>query len=99
MKSIQLTTICQASTPKSSVDPDSSRPESEHAHLHIAHPSDRFDFKLSQSQATHPIGHNHKEAGSEVAEQDLENHSRLGDLNDFDEWGKSTDEHEMQDER
>ncbi|KAG1846273.1 hypothetical protein F4604DRAFT_1936493 [Suillus subluteus] len=79
----------KASTPKSSVEPDSSRPESECAHLHIARPSDRFGFKPSQSQATHPIGHNHKEAGSEVTEQGLENHSGSGDLDDLDEWGKT----------
>ncbi|KAG1893891.1 uncharacterized protein F5891DRAFT_1256818 [Suillus fuscotomentosus] len=80
-----------ASTPKSSVEPDSSRPESERAHLHIARPSDRFGFKPSQSQATHPIGHNHEVAGSEVTEEDLEDHSGLGDLDDFDKWGKSGD--------
>ncbi|KAG2741579.1 hypothetical protein P692DRAFT_20880133 [Suillus brevipes Sb2] len=62
-------------------------------------PSDRFGFKPSQSQATHPVGHNHKEASSDVAEQDLENRSGSGDLDDFDEWGKSADEHETQDER
>ncbi|KAG1847304.1 hypothetical protein DFJ58DRAFT_730184 [Suillus subalutaceus] len=50
-------------TPKTSVEPDSSRPESERTRLHIARPSDRFGFKPSQSQATHPVGHNHKEAG------------------------------------
>ncbi|KAG1906125.1 uncharacterized protein F5891DRAFT_975576 [Suillus fuscotomentosus] len=80
-----------ASTPKSSVEPNSSQPESEHARLHIACPSDRFGFKPSQSQATHPIGHNHEVAGSEVAEEDLEDRSGLGDLDDFDEWGKSGD--------
>ncbi|KAG2752763.1 hypothetical protein P692DRAFT_20871084 [Suillus brevipes Sb2] len=74
-----------ASTPKTSVEPDSSRPESERACLHIARPSDRFGFKPSQSQATHPVGHNHKEAGSDIAEQDLENCSGSGDLDDFDE--------------
>jgi hypothetical protein len=62
-------------------------------------PSDRFGFKPPQSQTTHPIGHNHKEAGSDVAEQDLENCSGSGDLDDFDEWGKSADEHKMQDEK
>ncbi|KAG1825233.1 hypothetical protein DFJ58DRAFT_738551 [Suillus subalutaceus] len=65
----------------------------------FSRPSDRFGFKLSQSQATHPVGHNHKETGSDVAEQDLENHSGSGDLDDFDEWGKSANEHETQDER
>jgi hypothetical protein len=49
VKSTQLINICQASTPKSSVEPDSSRPESEHARLHIACPSDRFGCKPSQS--------------------------------------------------
>jgi hypothetical protein len=29
----------------------------------------------------------------------LEDHSGLGDLDDFDKWGKSADEHEMQHER
>ncbi|KAG0693660.1 hypothetical protein DFH29DRAFT_881291 [Suillus ampliporus] len=98
-ESTQLTNICQASTPNSSVEPNSSWPESERARLHIARPSDRFGFKPPQSQATHPISHNHKEAGSEVAERNLENHSRSGDLGDFDESGKSADEHKMQDER
>ncbi|KAG2059406.1 hypothetical protein BDR06DRAFT_967930 [Suillus hirtellus] len=38
-------------------------------------------------------------AGSKVAEEDLEDRSGLGDLDDFDKWGKSADEHEMQHER
>ncbi|KAG1900143.1 uncharacterized protein F5891DRAFT_1188831 [Suillus fuscotomentosus] len=90
-----------ASTPKDPVESDSPCPESECAHLYVAHPSDRFGFKplQSQSQATQPTSHTHKEATSEVTEWDSEKHRRQGDIDDFDESGKSADEHEMQDER
>ncbi|KAG1768591.1 hypothetical protein EV702DRAFT_1203219 [Suillus placidus] len=61
------------------------------------------DSAQPESERAHPPmarpSDSHKEAGSEVAERDLENHRGRGDLDDFDKLGKSTDEHKTQDER